>query len=147
MSGQLHSTAALFSRKISLYPLDRRLGGPHSRSGRFEDTILDATGTRNVTPRSSSLYPFKVIGRTVPRNDCSRCLFILIFAATCCGLRWPSSGGIYNILGSYLSHNGSIRCNLSTTTALKPQQCPLKLGSQIQSLLQCFASNRIDRKY
>jgi hypothetical protein len=32
----------------------------------------------------------------------------LYFAATCFGLRWPSSGGIYNILGSYLSHNGSV---------------------------------------
>jgi hypothetical protein len=31
----------------------------------------------------------------------------LYFAATCFGLRWPSSGGIYNILGSYLSYNGS----------------------------------------
>jgi hypothetical protein len=33
--------------KSPLYPLDRRLGGPHSRSGRFgEEKILDPTGTR-----------------------------------------------------------------------------------------------------
>jgi hypothetical protein len=32
----------------------------------------------------------------------------LHLAATCFGFRWPSSGGIHNILGSYLSHNGSV---------------------------------------
>jgi hypothetical protein len=37
------------------YPLDRRLGGPHSRSGRRgEEKILDPTGTRTLTPRPSS---------------------------------------------------------------------------------------------
>jgi hypothetical protein len=37
------------------YPLDRRLGGPQSRSGRRgEEKILDATGTRTLTPRLSS---------------------------------------------------------------------------------------------
>jgi hypothetical protein len=35
--------------------LDRRLGGPQSRFGRFgEEKILDPTETRNPTPRSSS---------------------------------------------------------------------------------------------
>jgi hypothetical protein len=34
-----------------LYPLDRRLGGPQSRSGRFgEEKILHPTGTRNCDP-------------------------------------------------------------------------------------------------
>jgi hypothetical protein len=33
------------------YPLDRRLGGPQSRSGRRgEDKIIDPTGTRTPTP-------------------------------------------------------------------------------------------------
>jgi hypothetical protein len=37
------------------YPLDRRLGEPQSRSGRRgEEKILDPTGTRTPTPRSSS---------------------------------------------------------------------------------------------
>jgi hypothetical protein len=41
--------------KSPRYPLNRRLGGPHSRSGRFgEERILDPTGTRTPTPRSSS---------------------------------------------------------------------------------------------
>jgi hypothetical protein len=36
------------------YPLDRRLGGPQSRSGRFgEVKILTPTGIRTPTPRSS----------------------------------------------------------------------------------------------
>jgi hypothetical protein len=35
-----------------LPPLDRRLGGPQSRSGRYgEAKILDPTGTRTPTPR------------------------------------------------------------------------------------------------
>jgi hypothetical protein len=39
----------------SRYTLDRRLGGPQNRSGRRgEQTILDPTGTRTPTPRSSS---------------------------------------------------------------------------------------------
>jgi hypothetical protein len=37
------------------YPLDRRLGEPQSRSGRFgEEKILDPIGTRTPTPQSSS---------------------------------------------------------------------------------------------
>jgi len=32
MSGQLHAPAALSPGKESLYPLNRRLGGPQSRS-------------------------------------------------------------------------------------------------------------------
>jgi hypothetical protein len=33
------------------YPLDRKLGGPQSRSGRSgEEKILDHTGTRTLTP-------------------------------------------------------------------------------------------------
>jgi hypothetical protein len=37
------------------YPLDRKLGGPQSRSGQCgEEKILDPIGTRTPTPRSSS---------------------------------------------------------------------------------------------
>jgi hypothetical protein len=42
-------------------PLDRRLSGPHSQSGRRgEEKILDATGTGTPTPRSSSPYPVAI---------------------------------------------------------------------------------------
>jgi hypothetical protein len=34
VSGQLHALAALLPEKNPWYPLDRRLGGPQSRSGR-----------------------------------------------------------------------------------------------------------------
>jgi hypothetical protein len=34
VSGQVHATAALPQGKSPCYPLDRRLGGPRSRSGR-----------------------------------------------------------------------------------------------------------------
>jgi hypothetical protein len=41
--------------KSPRYPLDRRLGGPQSRSGRFgEVKIIDPTGTRTPTPQSSN---------------------------------------------------------------------------------------------
>jgi hypothetical protein len=33
VSGQLHAPAALLRRKSPWYPLDRKLGGPQSRSG------------------------------------------------------------------------------------------------------------------
>jgi hypothetical protein len=56
VSGQLHASAAL-----PRYPLDRRLGGPQSRSGRpGEQKILDPTGTRTPTPRSSSPLPVAI---------------------------------------------------------------------------------------
>jgi hypothetical protein len=54
-SGQLHAPAALPLGKSPLYLLDWRLGWPQSRSGRDgEEKILDPTGTRTPTPRSSS---------------------------------------------------------------------------------------------
>jgi len=34
VSGQVHATSALPPGKNLQYPLDRKLGGPHSRSGR-----------------------------------------------------------------------------------------------------------------
>jgi hypothetical protein len=49
------------SGKEPRYPSDRRLGGPQSRSGRLgEETILDITGTRTPTPRSSGPSPVAV---------------------------------------------------------------------------------------
>jgi hypothetical protein len=41
--------------------MDRSLGGPQRRSGRRgEEKILDPTGNRTPTPRSSSLYPVAI---------------------------------------------------------------------------------------
>jgi hypothetical protein len=43
------------------YPLDRRLRGPQSWSGRRgEQKILEPTGTRTPTPRSSSPWPVAI---------------------------------------------------------------------------------------
>jgi len=36
-NGQLHAPAALFPEKEHMNPLIRRLGGPHSRSGRSSE--------------------------------------------------------------------------------------------------------------
>jgi hypothetical protein len=58
VSGQFHASAALPLGKSPRYPLDRRLGGPQSRSGRRGVvTILASTGTRTPTPRSFRPYP------------------------------------------------------------------------------------------
>jgi hypothetical protein len=53
------SLQPLYSRgKKPRYRLDRRLGGPQSRSGRGgEENILDPTGTRTAIPQSSSPQP------------------------------------------------------------------------------------------
>jgi hypothetical protein len=45
----------------SRYPLDKRLDGPQSRSGRYgEVKVLDTIGTRTPTARSSSPWPVAV---------------------------------------------------------------------------------------
>jgi hypothetical protein len=62
VSGQFHALAALPPGIHLLYPLDGRLGGPKSRSGRYgEKKILDPTGTRTPTPRSSRGEVVKVL--------------------------------------------------------------------------------------
>jgi hypothetical protein len=48
--------------KSPWYPLDRRLGGPQSRSGRHgEEKILGPPRTRNLTPRLPSPYPVAIL--------------------------------------------------------------------------------------
>jgi hypothetical protein len=57
-----------------LYPLDRRLGGPQSRSGRHgEVKILESTGTRTSTPRSSCPSPV-TIPTTLSRLHLTLCI-------------------------------------------------------------------------
>jgi hypothetical protein len=49
LNGQLHAPATLHPGKESRYPLDRRLGGPQTRSWRYgEDKNLTRAG--NQTP-------------------------------------------------------------------------------------------------
>jgi hypothetical protein len=53
--------------KSRRYPFDRRLGGPQSRSGqRGEEKILDPTGTRTPTPRSSSPQASRYTDYAIP---------------------------------------------------------------------------------
>jgi hypothetical protein len=50
MSGQIYAMVALAPGKSFRYPLDRRLGGPQTRFGRYgEVKILDPTRTRTPT--------------------------------------------------------------------------------------------------
>jgi hypothetical protein len=60
VSGQHHASAALPQGKSPRYTLDTMLGGPLSRSGRYEVKIVDLTGIRTLTPRSSSPWPVAV---------------------------------------------------------------------------------------
>jgi hypothetical protein len=48
------------ARKSLRHPLDRRPGGPPSRSGRCEETILEHTGIRTANPKSSSPKPVAI---------------------------------------------------------------------------------------
>jgi len=55
VSGQLNAPAALPPGKESLcYPLDRRLGGPQSRSGRDGEGYLKV---ENIKERKTILFP------------------------------------------------------------------------------------------
>jgi hypothetical protein len=57
VSGQLHTPAALSPAKELWYPLDGRLGGPQSRSGRGgeeENSQPPPPGNRILEPRLSS---------------------------------------------------------------------------------------------
>jgi hypothetical protein len=55
--------------KSPMYPLDRRLGGFQSRSGRQgEVNILDPSGTRTRTPRSSRSQFAMLTALSLPNN-------------------------------------------------------------------------------
>jgi hypothetical protein len=61
VSGQIHDPAALPPGKEHRYPIDRRLGGPQSRSGRGDEEKnsqpLPGLKPRSDSPaRSQSLY-------------------------------------------------------------------------------------------
>jgi hypothetical protein len=67
VSGQLHAPAALPSGKSPRYPLYRRLGGPHSRSGQHgEVNFLTLPGLEprplSRPARSQSLYRLRYPG-------------------------------------------------------------------------------------
>jgi hypothetical protein len=60
VSGQLHDTAALFQGKSPRYPLDRRLGGPQSCSGR---------GVEKKIPTSSPPWKPQISHRLTSSNN------------------------------------------------------------------------------
>jgi hypothetical protein len=68
VSGQLHAPAALPPGKSPWYPLDRRLGGPQSRSGRggLEKNTQLPPGIEPQNPdrpaRSPALYRLSYYG-------------------------------------------------------------------------------------
>jgi hypothetical protein len=79
VSDELHATAALAPGIDPLYPMDRRLVGPYSRSAiRRGQTILDPNGTRTSTSRSSCwniYYEFR-------RRDISSVMLLMTSANT-----------------------------------------------------------------
>jgi hypothetical protein len=79
-------------RKSPLYPLDRRLGGPQSQSGRRgEDKILDTTGTR-------------IIGLYHNPNICrSPILGQVLFLICCLGNVWNVKYFIHIFAARYIN--------------------------------------------
>jgi hypothetical protein len=73
VSGQFHARPLYLRGNNPRYPLDRRLGGPESQSGRRgEETILDPTGTRTPTSLSSSPWQATVQIELTQLCFCSR---------------------------------------------------------------------------
>jgi hypothetical protein len=70
VNGQHHALIAFLPGKGPRYPLNRRLGGPHSRSGRFA-----STGIRNLDHLARSLV-------TIP-TKLSRPIHIYLFMFVC----------------------------------------------------------------
>jgi hypothetical protein len=67
MSGSFTSRPLYPQRKNLQYPLDRRLGGPQSRSGRRgEEKIHDPTGIRTPTYPSSNVVASRYTDYTIP---------------------------------------------------------------------------------
>jgi hypothetical protein len=56
VSGQLHTPAALPQGKSPWYPLDRRLGGPQSRSGRGVKE-KNSQSRRESNPKTTIVQP------------------------------------------------------------------------------------------
>jgi hypothetical protein len=56
VSGQLHAPAALLPGKEPCYPLDRRLGGPQSSSGRGGEE-KNSQHSRESNPRTPIVQP------------------------------------------------------------------------------------------
>jgi hypothetical protein len=57
VSGQLHAPAGLTAGKEPLYPLDRRVGGPQSRSGRSGEEKNSQPPSRESNPRTPIVQP------------------------------------------------------------------------------------------
>jgi hypothetical protein len=56
VSGQQHAPAALYPPGKTRYPLYRKLGGPHGRSGRVENLVPNGIRSRTIQPVVQSLY-------------------------------------------------------------------------------------------
>jgi hypothetical protein len=70
VSGQLHATADLPPGKSPWYPLDRRLGGPQSRSGRGGEEKIPSPCRDSNHPiiQSSFKYSHKIFHFSIPKN-------------------------------------------------------------------------------
>jgi hypothetical protein len=83
VSVQLHAPAALPRGKSYRYPLDRRLGGPQSRSGRCgEEKILHPTGTRIPTPLVVQPVASRYTDYAIPAHRC--CSYSSNISASLC---------------------------------------------------------------
>jgi hypothetical protein len=99
---------------VSVDALTEQSNGPPSLSQMETECCLFWTSTSNQTEMRTLSVVLNNLSRLLEElslaitGQGAYLYSYLHFATTCFGLCWPSSGGIYNILGSYLYHNGSV---------------------------------------
>jgi hypothetical protein len=83
VSGQRHVPAALYPRrKDPLYPLDRRLDGPQSRSGHrgLRKNPFASAGEQTSIVRSSSPWPDTILTELLGSHTISTPTYIYIYS-------------------------------------------------------------------
>jgi hypothetical protein len=116
--GQLHALAALPRGKEPLYPLNRKLSGPEW-AWRREEKILDHTGTRTLTSRSSSPEPV-AIPTTLSRLPCITVNEDVKYGTCYIVMMW----GCLNLLEAReeitrrILHNSGLCCNYDGAQAI-----------------------------
>jgi hypothetical protein len=99
-----HAPVAFRRGKSPMFPVDRRVGGPQSRSGRRgEKKILDPIGTRTPIPRSFSPQPVATL-TTLSHRLCVPLILL------CDGYRGPFTG--VNLSGREADHSPPINAKV-----------------------------------
>jgi hypothetical protein len=104
VSGQLHASVALSSRKSPRYPLDRRLGGPWSRSGLSgKEKILPLPRIKSVARRhdghQEKTHDFSLVSAV----SCLGSVRCLLYESVC---TWDSVALNFRVTSWVMNCNG-----------------------------------------